>query len=186
VLADEVEEVGAELRLSPWKGGDPFATQVGLDLYGQGARWRTVGTSETTDYARARAVMRLAAPLRSPRWRIGVEVGAGHTWGNAPIERSWFLGGATTLRGYPASVAAGPTFGRGRVELARNWDVGGASLFGDVGWAGLHDDFDWDDLLYGVGVGGSVLDGLLRMDFSHGLTGPMKQFRVDLYLDALL
>ena len=48
--ADEVEEVGAELRLSPWWGGDPFRTQVGLELYGQGARWRTTHTTGKTDY----------------------------------------------------------------------------------------------------------------------------------------
>jgi len=186
IFADEVEEVGAELRLSPWRGGDPFGTQIGLELYGHGARWRPVGGSAATDYARARAVVRLAAPLGSPRWRLGMEAGGGHTWGDAPLQRSWFLGGATTLRGYPASSASGPTFGRARIEVARNWDVGGASLFWDAGWAGVHTDFDWNGVLHGVGVGGSVLDGLLRMDFSHGLTGPLKQFRVDLYLDALL
>ena len=70
--------------------------------------------------------------------------------------------------------------------MARTFDVGTVSLFGDVGWAGLRTAFDVDDMLYGVGVGGSALDGLLRMDLSHGLRGPAKQFRVDLYLDALL
>ena len=60
------------------------------------------------------------------------------------------------------------------------------TIFGDVGWAGPRTDFDADDLLYGVGVGGSVFDGLFRLDLSHGLTGPEKQFRIDLYLDALL
>ena len=60
------------------------------------------------------------------------------------------------------------------------------SVFGDAGWAGPRDAFDADDLLYGVGVGGSLLDGLFRMDLSHGLNGPAKQFRIDLYLDAIL
>jgi hypothetical protein len=41
-------------------------------------------------------------------------------------------------------------------------------------------------LLYGVGVGGSILDGLIRMDVSYGLDDPFGQFRVDLYLDAIL
>ena len=75
---------------------------------------------------------------------------------------------------------------RGRLEIARAWDIGTVGLFGDVGWAGLRTNFGWDDVLYGIGVGGSVIDGLIRMDLSHGLTGPFKQFRIDLYLDALL
>ena len=35
-------------------------------------------------------------------------------------------------------------------------------------------------------MGGGVLDGLIRMDLSHGLNGLAKQFRIDLHLDALL
>jgi hemolysin activation/secretion protein len=130
--------------------------------------------------------VRVAVPLVYPTWRLGVEVGGGTTWGDAPIQRNWFLGGASSLRGYPASSAAGSSFARGRVEVARTFDVGTVSFFGDVGWAGFRTAFDVDDMLYGVGVGGSALDGLLRMDLSHGLRGPAKQFRVDLYLDALL
>jgi hypothetical protein len=130
--------------------------------------------------------VRVAVPLVYPTWHLGVEVGGGTTLGDAPLQRSWFMGGASTLRRYPAPAAMGSSFGRGRVEVARTFDVGSVSLFGDVGWAGARAAFDAGDLLYGVGVGGSVLDGLLRMDFSHGLTGPEKEFRIDLYLDALL
>ncbi len=184
--AGEVEEGGAELRLSPWLGGDPFRTQLGLDLYAHGARWRTTGESAATNYARASAVLRAAIPLVYPTWRLGLEVGGGTTWGDAPLQRSWFLGGARTLRGYPASATMGSSFARGRVDLARTFDIGTMTIFGDVGWAGPRTDFDADDLLYGVGVGGSVFDGLFRLDLSHGLTGPDKQFRIDLYLDALL
>jgi hypothetical protein len=35
-------------------------------------------------------------------------------------------------------------------------------------------------------MGFSVMDGLIRMDVSHGLKGPEKRFRFDLYLDAIL
>ena len=186
VDADEVEEVGAELRLAPWWGGDPFRAQFGVDLYGQGARWRTTGERSETDYGRASVTLRAAIPLVYPRWRLGLEAGGGTTWGDAPLQRSWFLGGASTLRGYPASAGMGSSFARGRVEVARTYDIGTMSVFGDVAWAGLRDEFDAGDLLYGVGLGGSVFDGLIRMDLSHGLTGPFKQFRIDLYLDALL
>ena len=186
VDADEAEEVGAELRLSPWWGGDPFRAQFGLDLYGHSARWRTTGESAGRNYGRASVILRAAIPLVYPTWRLGLEVGGGSTWGDAPLQRGWFLGGASTLRGYPASTVMGSSFARGRLEVARTYDIGTVSVFGDVGWAGLRTDFNGDDLLYGVGLGGSVLDGLFRMDLSHGLTGPDKQFRIDLYLDALL
>jgi hypothetical protein len=76
VDGDDVEEAGGELRLSPWRGGDPFGTQLGLDLYAQGARWRTTGETTGTNYARTSAVLRAAIPLVYPTWRLGLEVGA--------------------------------------------------------------------------------------------------------------
>ena len=144
------------------------------------------GETTGTNYARTSAVLRAAIPLVYPTWRLGLEVGAGTTWGDAPLQRSWFLGGATTLRGYSAAASMGSSFARGRVDLARTFDFYTLTFFSDVGWAGTRRDFDANDLLYGVGVGGSVLDGLFRLDLSHGLTGQEKQFRVDPYLDALL
>jgi hypothetical protein len=186
VDAGDVEEGGVELRLSPWWGGDPFRRQFGLDLYAHGARWRTTGETVGTNYARASAVLRAAIPLVYPNWRLGLEAGGGTTWGDAPLQRNWFLGGANTLRGYSAAAAMGSSFARGRVDVARTFDIGTVTIFGDVGWAGARGDFDAGDFLYGAGVGGSVLDGLFRLDLSHGLNGPDKQFRIDLYLDALL
>ena len=38
----------------------------------------------------------------------------------------------------------------------------------------------------GSGLAGVSSDGLIRMDLSHGLKGPAKEFRIDLYLDALM
>ena len=187
LAADEADEVGAELRLSPWWGGDPLGVQIGLELYGQGARWRIPGESTQTDYCRASAVLRSAVPLASGRWRIGVEAGGGTTWGDAPLQRSWLLGSAGTLRGYPPAVIMGTSFTRGRLELARVFDgIGSLSGFGDVGWAGARTDFAVDDFLYGVGVGASLLDGLFRLDLSRGLSRGLGTWRVDMYADAIL
>ena len=187
VDAVEVDEVGAELRLSPWWGGEASRPQFGLDLYGQGARWRTTGGSTGTTYGRGSVTLRVAIPLVPRTWRLGLEAGVGTTWGDAPLQRQWFLGGASTLRGYPASSGRGSSFARARMEVARTYyDIGTVSVFGDVGWAGLRGDFNGDDLLYGIGVGASLLDGLVRLDVSHGLKGPAKEFRIDFYLDALL
>ena len=185
--ADRVEEVGGEITLAPWWGTDPQASQVGLELYGQGGAWRRPDSTAVEEYARASALLRLAVPLASARWRVGLEAGGGSTWGKAPLQRRWFLGGPVSLRGYPASVRSGNSFARGRVEVARTFPQAVTlSWFGDVGWAGLREDLGTARPLYGVGMGASLLDGLIRMDLSHGLRGPEKRLRFDLYLDALL
>ena len=91
----------------------------------------------------------------------------------------------------PLGIAAGfdrhGALGRRVASLGFGFnEIGSLTAFGDIAWAGLRGDFNGDDLLYGIGVGASLLDGLVRFDVSQGLTGPTKQFRVDLYLDALL
>lgn len=189
IEADHVEEAGAELRLAPWWGKDPGSVQLGVELQGRWAMWRVPGEDHRTDYQQAGATLRSIIPVAGDgwrRWNLGFEAAAGTTWGDAPLQRSWFLGGGSSLRGYSASVVSGMSFARGRIEASRLFEAGSAILFGDVGWAGDRSDFDSDDILYGIGVGGSVLDGLIRLDFSHGLKGPHKGFRVDLYLDAIL
>ena len=189
IEADHVEEAGAELRLAPWWGNDPGGVQLGIDLQGRWAMWRVPGEDPRTDYQQASLTLRSIIPVAGDgwrRWNLGFEAAAGTTWGDAPVQRSWFLGGGTSLRGYSASVVSGLSFARARVEASRLFEAGSAILFGDAGWAGDRSRFDSDDILYGVGLGGSVLDGLIRLDFSHGLKGPHKGFRVDLYLDAIL
>jgi hypothetical protein len=188
MMADRLEEVGGELTLKPWWGSDPLASQVGLELYGQGGAWRHPdSTAIKGDYFRASAVLRVAIPLADASWRVGLEAGGGTSWGDAPRQRNWFLGGPLTLRGYEASVLSGPSFARGRLEVARTYSESVTiSAFGDAGWAGIREEFDSGDFLYGAGLGFSVMDGLIRLDLSHGLRGPEKRFRFDLYLDAIL
>ncbi len=186
IQADRLEEAGGELTLSPWWGTDPQAPQVGLEIYGQGAAWRHVGTTESKDYARIRTTLRVAASL-GDAWRLGLEAGGGTSWGQVPLQRNWFLGGPLTLRGYDVAAMSGTTFTRGRLEVARVFaDAWSLSAFGDVGWAGPREMLDRAQPLWGVGIGGSLLDGLVRMDLSHGLRGPARSLRVDLYLDAIL
>lgn len=186
VEAQKVEELGGELHLRPWWGTDPEAPQVGLELYGHAAAWRSPDSASTRNYGRARATLRVALPVADPSWRVGLEAGAGTSWGDVPVQRNWFLGGPLTLRGYEASVASGPSFARARLEVAKIYtQTITLSAFTDAGWAGVREDFDTDEILYSVGMGASLLDGLIRMDLSQGLTGPSR-FRVDLYLDAIL
>ncbi len=200
VAADAVDELGTEVRLAPWWGSDPHLVQVGVELYGQVARRRSGSGDGTAHYGRTSAVVRVAAPLSPRRWRLGLELAGGTTFGEAPAQRAWFLGGTRSLRGHSPSAVQGPAFGRGRVEVARTYDVGTLSVFTDAGWASRlgsrvreAQDPDirtpareHDGLLFGVGVGASLLDGLLRTDVSYGLNGPAREFWISLYLDSLL
>jgi hypothetical protein len=179
VQAAEVSEAGAAFVLSPWWGTDPLSFQSGAELYAQAA-------GGTFDYARASLTFRSAMPLFGGRVRIGGEVGAGETWGIAPIQRAWFLGGPQTLRGYSAATLVGPSFARARLEVARVFSGTSVALFGDGGWTGTGlDTFSEPDALYSVGTGFSLLDGVIRLDVAKGLRG-RRSLRWDLYLDGIL
>ncbi len=189
LAAEAGAEAGAELRLTPWWGRDPLRAQLGMEIDGRVAGWRGRGDDDVSAYGQGAATLRAIIPVAGDgweSWRVGIEAGAGTSWGDAPVQRSWFLGSARTLRGYPASALSGLSFGRARIEFNRAYHGTGISLFGDAGWAGTRDDFDGDDVLYGIGVGGSILDGLIRLDLARGLKGPQAGFRMELHLDAIL
>ena len=175
--ADEGWEYGGIVRLTPWWGTDPFLAQGGLDLTVQGG----VGDVE---YVRSSLLARVVFPLPEDM-RLGLEAGAGTMWGTPSTQRLWYLGGARSLRGYDPIVTSGTSFWRGRAELARTFDFGSASLFSDVGWAGDREAVHLEDALLSLGLGFSILDGLIRMDGAYGLRAP-RGFRFDLYLDAIL
>jgi len=177
LAADRGWEYGGAVEITPYWGTDPNLVQGGLDLTLQGA-------TGDFEYARAALVGRLIVPLPL-RLRVALEAGAGSAWGTPSMQRLWYVGGPTTLRGYHPRVAGGDSFGRGRAELARGFSFGRVSLFSDWAWAGPRDDLDVDDGLYSVGAGLSILDGLIRLDGAWGLKAP-RDFRVDLYLDQIL
>ena len=89
------------------------------------------------------------------------------------------------MRGYDGLAAAGEAFWRGRVELANGLPFPRLALFSDVGWAGARAQYFRGRALMAVGVGASVLDGLLRADLARALRSPTG-WRLDLYVDAIL
>ncbi len=192
LAAGEVDEAGAEVRLSPWWGEDSERAEFGVDFFGRTAMWRHAGDEGDEGrqgYAQASATATAIVPVWASGWqrvRLGVEAGGGHTWGQAPVQRSWFLGGPGTLRGYPASEMSGLSFLRGRAELSGTFEWLGASLFTDAGWAGPGGDFESGDILHGAGVGLSLLDGVMRLDLSRGLGGTSRGIRIEAYFDAIL
>lgn len=170
-------ELGGAVTLAPWWGSDPRSAQggVALTLRGAGGDW---------SFASAQGTGRAALPLPGAL-RLGLEAGGGTIWGDAPDQRLWSMGGATTLRGYAPRARVGSTFGRGRAELARPFSFGAVSVFGDAAWAGERSRIHFDDALASVGIGLSLVDGLIRMDGAWGLRGD-RDFRLELYLDGLL
>lgn len=177
IAAARADQLGTSLTLRPYWGSERTGLQVGAELSVRG---------EVGDYrfARADAALRTAFSI-TPKIRSALEVAGGTSWGDVPAQRLWYLGGSSTLRGYDGSTAVGTSFLRARAELARVYPVVSVSLFGDAGWAGDRGDIALDDTRFSVGVGGSVLDGLIRVDIARGLRDP-QGWRLELYLDGIL
>ena len=181
------DELGGELLLAPWWGTDPLAPQYGAELFVQGGTAWPDGGGERAEWGRASLLLRTALPFTLGdgwRWRAGLEAEAGQAWGDVPPQRRFFLGSSSTLRGYGPSTLVGDAVGRVRAELARVLPVASVTLFADAGWTGAElESLDADDALISVGLGVSVLDGLVRLDVARGLRAP-RDTRVDLYLDS--
>jgi hypothetical protein len=166
---------GAALRWQRSFGLDPRGWRVDTDL-------RMEGAAGAAEYGRA--ALDLTTSHGLPFGLLGsLTTAAGHSVGDVPAQRLWYLGGLQTVRGQTAATAAGNAFWLVRTELAR----GGAvrrSLYADWGWTGSRDA--WSEVgrpLTGVGTGLSFLDGTFRIDVARGLF-PREQWRFDLSLGA--
>jgi hypothetical protein len=181
--AARADQAGIELSLSPWWGRDPMRPGGGVELHLQGERG-------DFDFERVRAGARAVLPLPAGS-RLAMSVDGGTTWGDAPPQRTWVLGGPASLRGFPPGVVVGPSFLKGRSELVIPLSgvpaarAVGLAVFVDGGWAGVRDAVRWDASVASAGVGLTVLDGVLRLDAAWGWKGPAGR-RLDLYLDGLL
>ena len=109
---------------------------------------------------------------------------AGYSGGTLPVQRLFYLGGLQTVRGQTALTAAGDAFWLARAELGTNNPASRIIGFADLGWAGPRTGWRMPGRpLSGVGVGWSLLDGLVRFDLARGLY-PSQQWRLDSYLEA--
>ena len=154
---------GAALRWRPAWGLSPSGWRSFADV-------RLEGAGGTAKYGRGALDLTVTHPIIGP-YSFAITGSAGSSIGDLPAQREWFLGGAQTVRGEPAATMAGNAFWFGRGELARGKGGMRTSLFGDVGWAGPRTgDFGKSErLMSAVGVGWSLLDGLVRFDLARGL-----------------
>lgn len=177
VIAAAAREFGTSLVIRGSHGVSAHGVTVAAEL----AMDAHVGTF---DYARAGLTTRLTMPL--PKRLIGaVELAAGTTGGEAPVQGLWYLGGPATLRGYAGGVTAGLDYWRGRVELANAFPAARVAVFADAGWAGRGIAMTSGRPLAAAGIGVSFLDGIVRLDLARALVAP-KGWRMDFYVDGIL
>lgn len=177
INAAAARDVGTALVLRGSHGVSTHGVTVGAELVMD-------AHLGTFDYGRAGLTTRLTVPL--PKHLLGaVELAAGTTGGDSPVQRLWYLGGPATLRGYPGGVIAGPDYWRGRVEVANAFPAARIAAFGDAGWAGRGTSLAKGRPLAAAGIGVSFLDGILRLDLARALVAP-KGWRMDFYVDGIL
>lgn len=178
IEADRAEQVGLEATLAGTRGANPLGWRGGAEA-------SLLGSTGTFSFAQPRLTLRSAAPF--PFGLLGaLEVSGGATWGEAPIQSLYYLGGGRTVRGYDGNAARGETFWTARGEVATAFPGARVVLFSDAGWAGDADAFTADPLLLSVGAGVSFLDGLVRLDVARPLreVPGSGDFRVELQIDA--
>jgi hypothetical protein len=176
IAAEPLDVSGGRATLAWFSGVDPD----GLILTG---RLQAEVATGDASYRRAWAKASAAHPL--PFDLAGaVEVAAGSLWGDEPLQRSFFLGGAATLRGLDANQIHGPSFWHARAEVATGFAGARVGLFSDAGWVGPRREFTLSDPWVSVGVGTSLLDGIFRFDVSRAVRRDQR-WKVQLYLDGL-
>jgi hypothetical protein len=181
IAALRIRETGASLRNVKSFGLDPRAFRVMSDL-------RIEGATGDLDYGRAALDLTLSHPigrLLNRAFSASITASAGSSVGTLPVQRMWYLGGTSSIRGQPAGVAVGNSYWLTRTEVGYGPAGFRRIAFFDLGWAG--DRKSWTEDVgrpaSGVGIGWSFLDGLLRADIARGLF-PRKDWRGALYLEA--
>lgn len=179
--ADRVSQVGIDVTVGGERGLDPAGLRWGgwLDLRAE---------TGTRTFARPGLTLRASGPLPGTGVLAALEMAGGTTFEDptapAPIQASWFLGGPGTLRGFDGGALAGQDYGRVRAELATVLPAARIALFSDAGWAGSADAFEDEEIGVSVGVGASLLDGLLRVDLAR-VVQRGDGYRLELYVDAI-
>ncbi len=177
LTARDVTLTGARASLSWFAGVDPNGLIVTGRILAEGA-------GGDASYQRVAVTASASHPLFFGL-SGALEAGAGATWGDDLIQRHFFLGGSSTLRGFDANTFEGPTFWRVRAEVANGFAGARLGVFGDAGWAGARDAVRLNEANASAGVGASFLDGLVRFDVARALRGG-SSWKVYLYLDGLL
>jgi len=167
---------GGRTRVTHTRGLDP----LGLRLFSDGRVEAARGDSG----GYGRVALDLTATRGIGRGAAALTLAAGTSAGTLPAQRFWFLGGSQTVRGQVPGTQFGNAFWLARAEVAPTDGAVRPTVFADFGWAGDRTRFrDVGRPMSGVGVGASILDGLLRLDVARGIY-PRAGFRVESYVEA--
>jgi hypothetical protein len=170
---------GVAARLLHTKGLDPNGFRLFTDLRLESA----VSDSESAVFGRG--ALDLTFTQGFGRIASALTLSAGASAGELPAQRRWYLGGSHTVRGQKADTAqSGNAFWMSRLEFGESVAGVRPIVFGDLGWVGNRER--WREVgrpMSGVGIGASMLDGLIRADLARGLY-PQRRLRFDLYVDA--
>jgi len=174
--AQQAKEFGGALRVHSSLGLDPNGLRLLSEV-------RLEGAGGDLSYVRGLVDETVSHSLGSVL-AGALTLSAGYSGGTLPVQRMFYLGGLQTVRGQTALTAAGDAFWLARAELGTNNAASRIIGFADLGWAGPRTGWRMPGRpLSGVGVGWSLLDGLLRFDLARGLY-PSRQWRFDSYLEA--
>lgn len=168
---------GIGARIKHTRGSDPNGFRIFTDLRLESAMSDSVYGRGALDVAFTHGVGPYSGALT---------LSTGSSIGALPTQRQWYLGGTHTVRGQsPDTTQTGNAFWLTRLEVGRMIQGARPVLFTDIGWVGDRGRMrEIGRPLSGVGAGASLLDGLIRFDMARGLY-PRRQWRVDLYVDAV-
>jgi hypothetical protein len=169
---------GGRARIVQSIGEDPQGFRLFNDLRLEAAH------GDTGSYGRA--ALDVTASHGVGNGAVALTLAGGTSVGVLPLQRNWFLGGTQTVRGLRPGTGVGDAFWMARAEGGYGFQAVRPVIFGDIGWAG--DRREWRNIgtpLAGVGVGVSILDGLVRFDVARGIQPRDQQrFRIETYLEA--
>ena len=175
IVADTADQFGASLSV---RGSKQFSQTLALS-----ADLGVEAAGGDFGFGKGQLTLRGLITPKGPL-SFAVAGSVGTSTGHVPVQSRFYLGGPPNLRGYSGGTVGGAAFWSGRIEAATSLPAARISVFSDMGWAGTRDAFSTGKPLLSAGVGGSLLDGLIRMDLSRGLRNP-KGWRFDLYFDGI-
>jgi hypothetical protein len=167
---------GGRTRYISTLGEDPQGFRLFSDARAE------LGAHDKTTYGRAALDVTASHGIGSGA--ASLTLAGGTSAGDLPPQRFWYLGGTQTVRGERPGTESGNAFWLARIEAAQGSSVIKPVIFADLGWAGDRRNLGSIGLpMSGVGVGWSMLDGLVRFDVARGIN-PTRQWRVDTYVEA--
>jgi hypothetical protein len=170
---------GASMHFLHSRGLDPNGFRMFTDIRMESA------VSDSANAVYGRGALDLTFTKGIGPIAAALTLAGGTSTGVVPMQRRWYLGGTSTVRGQrPDTAHSGNAFWLTRFEVGKPVQGVRPVVFGDIGWVGSREL--WNEPvrpMSGVGIGVSMLDGLIRWDLSRGIY-PQKRMSFDMYLEA--